>query len=63
VDREVQVLDDADGVITVEVRTTDLRFLVDVAAARQVPTIACRAQGGLPYKPAVEYRALAVEAG
>jgi len=57
-DRRVTVTEEADGISTVEIRTRDLAFVVDVVAAREVPTIACRSAGGLPFKPAVEYRAL-----
>lgn len=58
VDRELAVLDDADGVSTVVVTTEDLRLLVDVAVGREVPTISCRAPGGRPAKPGVEYTAI-----
>jgi hypothetical protein len=35
-------------------------FEVDVEAARTVPTVTCRAVGGRPAKPAIEYRARVV---
>lgn len=38
----------------------DQSFEIEVEAARMVPTIACRAPGGLPAKPAIEYRARVV---
>lgn len=63
VDRRAEVIDDRGDVVTVAVHASDLRFLVDVEATREVPTIACRAAGGLPYKADTEYRALAVKPG
>ncbi|MDH3683547.1 MAG: hypothetical protein OEV40_26815 [Acidimicrobiia bacterium] len=48
----------AEGFIVV---AGDDRWRVDVALGREVPTIACREPGGLPVKPAREYRVVAVD--
>jgi len=64
--REATVVahDDVNNISTVEVaagsRGPDGKavasWLVEVAIGREVPSIACRAPGGLPAKPGVEYR-------
>ena len=55
--REISLARTAAG-WTVEVAApeADRRWTVEVEAARDVPTIACRALGGLPAKPATEFR-------
>ena len=47
---------DADGITTIEVRTGDNAWQVEVELARSVPTIACGAPGGLPAKPGAEWK-------
>lgn len=44
----------------VSVGVAGRRFEVEVERGRAVPTIACRAEGGLPAKPGTEYRVLAI---
>ncbi|MEM7322421.1 MAG: sucrase ferredoxin [Actinomycetota bacterium] len=56
-DRTVEVGDDHDGTATCVVSDGERAWSVAVTAARTVPTIACRQPGGLPAKPATEYRA------
>lgn len=56
--RTAEVIAEADGVVTVEVTAGEggLRtWIAEVRAGRAVPTIACRAPGGLPAKPGVEW--------
>jgi hypothetical protein len=57
--RSVSALDGDSGRYLVE--AAGMRWQVDVAEGRQVPTIACRQPGGLPAKPAREYEAVSVE--
>ena len=45
---------------TCEVYFADRSWTVDVALGRAVPSIACRADGGLPAKPGTEYRVLSI---
>lgn len=57
--RTVRVLDDgaADGGVSlVEVDADGTTWRVEVETAREVPTIACGAPGGLPAKPGAEWR-------
>ncbi|MEM7288173.1 MAG: sucrase ferredoxin [Actinomycetota bacterium] len=56
--RTAEVIGEADGVVTVQVTAGEdgLRtWIAEVRAGREVPTIACRAPGGLPAKPGVEW--------
>lgn len=60
--REAAIISDVDGVVTVEVSAGRdgegrpiARWLARVAVGREVPTIACRAPGGEPVKPGIEY--------
>ena len=55
--RQVNVLDNQspDGDSTVEVLVDDKPWTVMVSPVREVPTIACRQEGGLPAKTATEY--------
>lgn len=57
--REVEVRNDADGWVCV-VRLGARIFDVVVVVGRAVPTVACRAEGGLPAKPGREYRVASV---
>jgi hypothetical protein len=58
-DRRVTALEDTPGVF--EVTADDDRWTVRVEIARDVPTITCRAAGGLPAKPDVEYRVVSIQ--
>ncbi len=56
--RTVEVLGEADGVTTVRISAGEgpaRSWLAEVRARREVPTISCRAPGGLPAKPGIEY--------
>ncbi len=55
--RSVEVVAVADGISTVRVTVADgsRNWVGRVRVRREVPTIACRAPGGLPAKPGVEY--------
>ena len=56
--RSATVIDEVDGVATVHVTAGEggLRtWVAQVRRGREVPTIACRAPGGLPAKPGVEW--------
>lgn len=56
--RTVEIVGEADGVVTVQVTAGEggLRtWVAEVRVAREVPSIACRAPGGLPAKPGVEW--------
>lgn len=57
--RTARVVDD-EGSSRVEVTTSQRRWSVDVDVGRGVPTIACGAPGGLPAKPATEWRIAAI---
>lgn len=56
---EVEVADEAAS-CTVTLPTIGQRWRVELRLGRLVPTIACRAPGGLPAKPGWEYEVLAV---
>ena len=57
--RSVETQPNGDGwLATVDV--AGRRFEVEVERGRAVPTIACRADGGLPAKPGTEYRVVGV---
>lgn len=59
--RTTEIVSEADGVVTVEVTAGEggLRtWVAQVRAGREVPTIACRALGGQPSKPGVEWELL-----
>ena len=57
--RSVETEPNGDGwLATVDVAGS--RFEVEVERGRAVPTIACRADGGLPAKPGTEYRVVGV---
>lgn len=51
----VDIVDSGDDWWTVEVTTARAVYRADVQVGRVVPTIACRAAGGLPAKPGTEY--------
>ncbi len=54
--REIMVHPPVDGIWNVDIETAVRRWRVEVEVAREVPTIACSADGGLPAKPGREYR-------
>lgn len=63
--RSAEVVDETDGVTTVRLEAGEPPARVwhaRVRVARNVPTIACRAPGGLPAKPGVEFELIDVVA-
>jgi hypothetical protein len=63
--RSAEVIDETDGVTTVRIEAGEAPARVwhaRVRVGRHVPTIACRAPGGLPAKPGVEYELIDVVA-
>ncbi len=58
-DRRIETTALADGITRGIVTWAGGRRRVDVAVARQTPTIACRQPGGRPAKPSVEYAVVA----
>ena len=59
VPRSVEVEESGDGWIGI-VDVAGRRFEVEIERGRAVPTIACRAEGGLPAKPGTEYRVVGI---
>ena len=57
--RSVETEPNGDGWLTT-VDVAGRRFEVEVEQGRAVPTIACRAEGGLPAKPGTEYHVVGV---
>ena len=57
---EVATAGDTAAETTCVVTTATHRWTVELELGREVPTIACRAQGGLPTKMAQEYRVVSV---
>ncbi len=54
--RQVEVTAESDGKSAVLVGADGHWWEVEVTVAREVPTIACGAPGGLPTRPGIEYR-------
>lgn len=54
-DRHVEIVASGDDWWTVEVTTPIATYRADIQIGRMVPSIACRAVGGLPAKPGREY--------
>lgn len=59
----VEVDEIGDGTWRCTVGTDDGPWVVQIAVGREVPTIACRAAGGLPAKPAREYEVVSISRG
>ncbi|MGF1599580.1 MAG: sucrase ferredoxin [Acidimicrobiales bacterium] len=59
-DRTVSAVEDDEGRWRCTIVTGDDTWTVEVTAGRTVPTITCRAVGGQPVKPALEYSVAAV---
>jgi len=62
--RSTELVDLTDGLSTVRVQAGEgapRSWLVRVKVSREVPGVACRAPGGLPVKPGVEYEVLDIQ--
>jgi len=58
-ERTIDVVEAGDDWWTIHVTTPNSTYRADIELGRMVPTIACRAAGGLPAKPAHEYALIA----